>query len=1249
MTAYARIAFPFALFVALALSVVGCTATPPAPPPDATQRTAQALTLRLQPGPEGKDATVFSLPGSEDTPRGDGATLSAMAWTFKGVPGTLRSLIDFDLSSLPPGATIVHATLTLTADTTDQGHQQLSGTNELLVRRITAPWDEATVTWNTQPPTSVADQIELPPSTSVDQTYVIDVTPFIVDEVAHPNQTFGMMLQLKTEQFFRSLQFASSDHPDPTHHPVLTVDYTLGPAVGQIAGRVTYANSSFIGLPGVQVTVDGGFSTTTDVFGRYHFDNLPLGTYTARASRAGYTFGSTAFQNDHDTGTLSQNGQRLTINMAGWDRDPIVFVHGWTSDLQSDFGGLPDVFASQGYYTAASGNLVTSPTFTPPLAFNAVIMKGWINDAKYVTGRSKVILYAHSMGGLVVRSYVETSDYQGDVSQIFTYGTPHDGVPVLESLACLANQPAVCQMSKPAMLIYNLTHFNRPGVDYHLVGGNAPLWTTKTLFCFFGACVRIPWPDSTYHKTLGWFTSAFILGADDGLIQTYSALGGEIGNIDRFMTKEMHTLSLGHRDYHVWESPPSFSQEGFAKCSQRILIDHTTNTCGVRSFFGPSLFAPRVSAPVAGGDVAPFGSSGVSDGVTSNPSLSQMSRVLEGRIHAGERLTQQVSLEGGPTMFGARWDSGTVAFTLVSPSGLTIDPAYAASILTDPSDPGARQVATPPAGAVFSLQDAVSGSYYLPAAEAGQWHVVLTGGSDLPSDGVAYSAASSFDSAIDVTTALDRTAYAAGSTARLALRVDGAIRSAGGHVTVNRPDGGTDVLPIVQLAPGEFGASYKVPNLPGYARVVWALTGATVGGAPFERGAAEQFMIQSNALRLGAGASERAVPRAAFPGLNEALAVSIPVESTYDGNVGVSADLVAGDGATVVAHAVRSVDGHVGHNDIELRFAGEDIYASGIDGPYTVRNAMLLDDRTGLLAQQIATVTTTAAYRSRSFAPAPGAPTVTLDGPYRVEAGTSLSLVAHAVDPEGDALSYAWDLDDDGVFEASGQAVTLSTSTSGPFGLRTVRVQVTDGNTAPVAAETTVDVFLPAIVNLARDADVAAKSSQPGHPVSFVIDGDRGAGAHSSTSWANGFVRVCGGPGERDDDDDDHDDDRCDEDRDDGHDDSHDNDHRGGDCKHTHLVRDVPNWVSVTFDGLRTIQRVELYMPEHRPLRDYDVQVLASADWTTVAAVRDNTSAVAVHPLPAGVTTTSVRVVGYRGARGKPTVLKLSELEVYGY
>jgi len=57
----------------------------------------------------------------------------------------------------------------------------------------------------------------------------------------------------------------------------------------------------------------------------------------------------------------------------------------------------------------------------------AGLLKERIQRVKEISGRDKVDLIAHSMGGLVARSYIESDDYQNDIDQVIFLGTPHLG------------------------------------------------------------------------------------------------------------------------------------------------------------------------------------------------------------------------------------------------------------------------------------------------------------------------------------------------------------------------------------------------------------------------------------------------------------------------------------------------------------------------------------------------------------------------------------------------------------------------------------------------------------------------------------------------------------------------------------------------------------------------------------------------------------------------------------------------------
>jgi len=84
-------------------------------------------------------------------------------------------------------------------------------------------------------------------------------------------------------------------------------------------------------------------------------------------------------------------------------------------------------------------------------------------------------------------------------------------------------------------------------------------------------------------------------------------------------------------------------------------------------------------------------------------------------------------------------------------------------------------------------------------------------------------------------------------------------------------------------------------------------------------------------------------------------------------------------------------------------------------------------------------------------------PVADAGGPYIVDEGTSVVLDASgSTDPDGDALTYEWDLNNDGTYETSGKNPTL-TPEDGPV-ILTIGVQVDDGNGGVATDTTTVTV-----------------------------------------------------------------------------------------------------------------------------------------------------------------------------------------------
>jgi hypothetical protein len=129
------------------------------------------------------------------------------------------------------GSNITSASLNLFADLNWSSSPTTGGPNNAgFLSRVTSPWIENSVTWNTQPTTTSVNQVIIPGSSSNAQDYSLNVTNLIQDMVSNTN--YGFMLNMQDEiNYYKSLMFASSDNANSTKCPVLNITYSTPSAI----------------------------------------------------------------------------------------------------------------------------------------------------------------------------------------------------------------------------------------------------------------------------------------------------------------------------------------------------------------------------------------------------------------------------------------------------------------------------------------------------------------------------------------------------------------------------------------------------------------------------------------------------------------------------------------------------------------------------------------------------------------------------------------------------------------------------------------------------------------------------------------------------------------------------------------------------------------------------------------------------------------------------------------------------------
>ena len=120
---------------------------------------------------------------------------------------------------------------------------------------------------------------------------------------------------------------------------------------------------------------------------------------------------------------------------------PILLVHGiYSSDTMWD--QVENALQAEGFTTYRVGESQNSqlnsnsPGLLPNNG-NIVLLSEQVRNAiqniKTYTGRNKVNVIAHSMGGLVTRWYIKDPDYMNDIDKLITLGTPNEGAPIAQN------------------------------------------------------------------------------------------------------------------------------------------------------------------------------------------------------------------------------------------------------------------------------------------------------------------------------------------------------------------------------------------------------------------------------------------------------------------------------------------------------------------------------------------------------------------------------------------------------------------------------------------------------------------------------------------------------------------------------------------------------------------------------------------------------------------------------------------------
>jgi pimeloyl-ACP methyl ester carboxylesterase len=238
----------------------------------------------------------------------------------------------------------------------------------------------------------------------------------------------------------------------------------------------------------------------------------------------------------HKTNTDQSKGfwtMKNHLTMKGGVGKPVIFIHGMNSD-GSRWNKLLNELEKRGFYDNHQV-WIFQYNWADLIAVNGLDLYKKMNE----NGIENPIIIAHSMGGLVARSYIAQG---GTVDKLITFGTPHQGTPLADLGAKLLGSdnfstwiqkslmPGVADMKETSSFINELSS-NQNDIEnrkkYIVFASVVDSQPIRTTICQNENCqskVVWKWQRDDYFDNLTLICYKMIPGDNDGYVPKDSAL-----------------------------------------------------------------------------------------------------------------------------------------------------------------------------------------------------------------------------------------------------------------------------------------------------------------------------------------------------------------------------------------------------------------------------------------------------------------------------------------------------------------------------------------------------------------------------------------------------------------------------------------------------------------------------------------------------------------------------------------------------